>query len=144
MSPRLDFFGQKFQQMKGRYDQIKKEYRKDEKRLEEEETNQKHLEEALLITQTVAKKTQEELEYRISEIVTMALGSVFDDPYEFCIRFDIKRGKTEATMFFSREGEEIDPLNASGGGVVDVAALALRLSCYLITRPRPAPIFFFE
>jgi len=31
---------------------------------------------------------------------------------------------------------EVDPLSASGGGVVDVAAFALRLSCLCLSKPK--------
>jgi len=31
---------------------------------------------------------------------------------------------------------EVDPLTASGGGVVDVAAFALRVACLVLYRPR--------
>jgi len=93
-----------------------------------------NMEEALLIAQEVAQQTQEELEFQVSALVTNALASIFPDPYEFKVEFEIKRGKTEAAMFFTRGGEEIDPLTASGGGVVDIAAFALRLSAFLFLR----------
>jgi len=118
--------------LQGRRDQLREDYKRDKVKLKELKKKDKVLDEALTLTQIVAQKTQEELEYRISDIVTAALASVFPEPYRFKIKFEIKRGKTEARMFFTRDGEEIDPLTASGGGVVDVAAFALRLSCYLL------------
>ena len=36
---------------------------------------------------------------------------------------------------FVRNGREVDPIDASGGGVVDVAAFALRLSSLMLSRP---------
>ena len=88
------------------------------------------IEEAQLIIQEVAKQTQQELEYHISEVVSTALSSVFDDPYEFKVEFVIKRGKTEADLYFIRRKERVDPLSASGGGVVDVASFALRIALW--------------
>ena len=35
-------------------------------------------------------------------------------------------------------------MTAAGGGVVDVAAFALRLSCYLIMSPRPEPVIILD
>lgn len=55
--------------------------------------------------------------------------------YQFRIEFGRKRGRTEARLLFVRDGEEIDPISASGGGVVDVTAFALRLACLILTRP---------
>ena len=40
-------------------------------------------------------------------------------------------------MEFVRDGIVLDdPLNQVGGGVIDVASLALRLACILLTKPR--------
>lgn len=103
-----------------------------------------NLEEALLVAQEVAQQTQEELEYQISTLVTNALESIFPDPYEFHVAFEIKRGKTEAALYFTKDGEEIDPLTASGGGAVEIAAFALRLSAFLISAEKPPPIMIFD
>lgn len=85
---------------------------------------------ALLIIQTVAQQTQEQLEYRISELVTLALSSVFEDPYEFKVEYVVKRDKTEANFWFMRNDTYIHPLDAAGGGAVDVAAFALRATLW--------------
>lgn len=92
--------------------------------------------EAQRIVQHIAQFLQQQAHDRIASVVTRCLNAVFDDPYEFRIRFDQKRGKTEARLTFLRNGMELDdPLNEVGGGVVDVASLALRLSCILLSRP---------
>ena len=68
-------------------------------------------------------------------MVSRCLEAVFDEPYEFHLNFELKRGRTEARLSFVRDGVEVDPLTASGGGVVDVAAFALRLSCLMLAQP---------
>lgn len=90
-------------------------------------------ERAQALIQQVAQTTQQELEYRISELVTLALSSVFPDPYQFKLRFVVRRGKTEADLLFLHGDQEIDPLSASGGGVVDVAAFALRVALWRLS-----------
>ena len=92
--------------------------------------------EAQRITQIVAEAVQQEAHNQIAGVVSQCLSSVFDDPYEFKIRFERARGKTEAHLVFIRDGEEINPIDSSGGGVVDVAAFALRISCLMLTRPQ--------
>lgn len=95
------------------------------------------LEKAQLIIQAAAKATQEQLSYRISELTSLALAQVFTDPYELVVRFENKRGRTEAALLFrDGVGNEVDPMEASGGGVWDVASLALRLSLWSLQRPR--------
>lgn len=121
---------------KGQRDQILKE-------LERSEADNKRLylealycEEAQVIIINVAKITQEELEYHIGELVTLALASVFDNPYQFGAEFVQRRNRTECDLFFLRNGARIDPLSASGGGAVDVASFALRMSLWSLANPR--------
>lgn len=86
--------------------------------------------------QRIAQALQQSAHEQIARVVSSCLSAVFDDPYEFRIRFDCKRGRTEARLAFVRDGLELDdPLGEVGGGVVDVAALALRLACLLLARP---------
>lgn len=96
----------------------------------------KDTEEAQAITQSVAKLVQEEAHTKITSIVTQALSNVFPDAYEFKVNFETKRGKTEAELVFERADKQFPPMDATGGGAIDVAAFALRLSCLLLARPR--------
>lgn len=92
-----------------------------------------HVEEALNIAQQVAQEIQEQAHRQLSQVVTACLASIFDDPYEFEIQFERKRGKTEAKLVFTRDGEEYtDPLGESGGGAVDIASFALRISALVL------------
>lgn len=88
------------------------------------------------IVQVVAETLQNKIHSHIASIVTRCLEAVFDDPYEFRIIFEQKRGRTEARLMFERDGLQLDPKHGVGGGVVDAAAFALRLSCLLIRTPR--------
>ena len=97
--------------------------------------------EARILLQLVAKQTQSSLEYHISSLVTSALESVFDEPYEFKVRFTERRNKTECDLLFIKDGEEIGrPIESSGGGAIDVAALALRIAFWSLNKNRPVLI----
>jgi len=91
---------------------------------------------AQAILQESARLTQEQLQYRISQLVTLAMEAVFDEPYEVGLEFENARGKTTANLFFHREGERSDPLTASGGGAVDVAAFGMQVSLWTLQSPR--------
>lgn len=92
--------------------------------------------EAQTIVQGIAQTLQQRAHEKVAGVVTQCLNAVFEDAYEFRIRFDRKRGKTEARLTFVRDGLVLDdPLNEVGGGVIDVAALALRLAYLLLSRP---------
>lgn len=92
--------------------------------------------EALSLLQHIAQEVQQRAHVRISEVVSSCLAAVFDDPYELVVRFERKRGRTEAVLRFRRNHLEVDPLTACGGGQVDVAAFALRAACLALHRPR--------
>lgn len=92
--------------------------------------------EAQRILQLVARSVQQQVHDRIAGVVTRCLQSIFEDPYEFRIKFEEKRGKTEARLIFLRDGNEMeDPMECAGGGAVEVAAFALRLACLVLSRP---------
>lgn len=101
--------------------------------------------EAQRIIQMVAKTVQQEAHHKIAGLVSRCLAAVYDEPYKFRITFEAKRGKTEALFSFEdSEGHEIDPLTASGGGMVDVAAFALRLSAVMLTKQRPRRLLILD
>jgi len=89
------------------------------------------------IAQEAAEQIQQQVHKQISDIVNKCLQTIFDNPYEFKIRFVSKRGKTEAELIFMRDGRERKNV---GGGVVDVVAFALRLSSLLLTNNPVAPV----
>jgi len=96
------------------------------------------------IIQTVAQSVQQQAHEKITALVTRCLATVFDDPYTFQIKFERKRGKTDARMCFTRRGMELSPTEGVGGGVLDVAAFALRLACLMLQRPKRRRLVIFD
>ena len=96
----------------------------------------KLLEDAQIFLQKIAQETQEHLRFQIEDIVNLALETCFPGEYIFQIKFEISRGKTEAELVFldQKTKRQIDPMNASGGGVVDLTTFALRIACYALER----------
>lgn len=88
------------------------------------------------IISKVAVETQKTFEVQISSIVSMALTAVFPDPYEFLLRFETRRNQTEADIFLVKNGEEIDPEDSVGGGVMDVVSFALRVAVVVLRQKR--------
>jgi len=125
------------EQKKGKRKFIKDRLKASKKMAKKLKEDIKHHEEAQEIIQAVAQATQQQLEYHISELSSLALQSIFEDPYRLRLEFNLRRNKSEADLSFEREdGERIHPLSASGGGVVDVAAYALRVSLWSLVRTR--------
>ncbi|MDR1104360.1 MAG: AAA family ATPase [Endomicrobium sp.] len=95
-----------------------------------------YVEKAQAFLQKVAQETQEQLKIHVEDIVQLALDAIFPDRYTFEIQFTISYGKTIAELVFisKQTGHMVDPMIASGGGVVDVCSFALRLACWTLSR----------
>ena len=126
----------KLEQQKGQKQQIEKTINQ----LHTEITDQRKAllshERAREVIRDVGLKTQQELQFHISDIVSAALEAVFDDPYELKVEFVQRRNKTECDLTFVRGDMEIDPIEASGVGAIDVAAFALRIASWTMNHPR--------
>ena len=140
----IDDFRQKIERKKGQQSQLYKD-------LEIAQTTEETIsiaiagtEQAHILIQIVASKTQNQLEYRLSEIVSLALAAVFEDPYKLKVNFVIQRGKTECVLLFERKGELFDPLFSSGGGAVDIAAMALRVAIWSLTQPKTRNVLILD
>lgn len=118
--------------------------KRETKYLESAEVKAKAAQDAQEILQRIAQAVQQKVHQQISKVVSSCLETVFDDPYEFTIEFERKRGKTEASLRFVREGKSFDPLSSSGGGAVDVAAFALRVACLVLHRPRLSKVVILD
>jgi chromosome segregation ATPase len=93
-------------------------------------------EEAREIVRLVGIETQKQLQAHISDISSLALDAVFPDPYELIAEFVQRRNKTECDLYFVRDGEKVDPLEATGFGAVDVASFALRVASWAMEDPK--------
>lgn len=101
--------------------------------------------EARDIAQAVGEAVQRKAHKHVAGLVTRCLRAVFgESAYEFSIIFERKRNRTEARAVYLRDGNEVDPLTAAGGGTVDVTSFALRLSVLLMRHPRPRRVLFLD
>lgn len=98
-----------------------------EKDLETAKLAQQHL-------QTIAQQLQQHSHRHITKVVSRCLSAVFDERIELRIEFERKRGRTEARFTYLKNGYRVNP-KVSSGGVMDVAALALRLAALTLTLP---------
>ena len=94
-------------------------------------------EKAQIIFQAVAKKTQANLEIHFSDLITLALRSVFDEPLEFTMNVVARRNTTEVDLFLRDGGEaDDDPMDCSGGGALDIASFASRVAFWSLRKNR--------
>ena len=97
-------------------------------------------EQAREVIQTVAQKTLQNLEFRISNLGTLALKSVSPDFPELIARISMRRNQTEVDFLFKEFDVEQKPLESSGYGAVNIACYALRVSFWSLDKNRPVMI----
>jgi DNA repair exonuclease SbcCD ATPase subunit len=110
-------------------------------------TNRKHgknLTEAHEIIKIVGGETQQQIQYHISDITSLALESVFSNPYKLMMNFEERRGKIECDLLFERNGDIIKPKDAAGFGQMDIASLALRVAAWSMQSPRTRPTILID
>lgn len=88
------------------------------------------------IIKIVGRDTLAQLQTHISDVTSIAMDSVFPDAYKLQVDFVERHNKTECDLYFTRGEYRISPLEASGGGAVDVASFALRIASWCLRTPR--------
>lgn len=114
-------------------------------KIEAEKKYKEALTEATNILRNLYEQTQERFHGQVQQIVSYCLKEVFgEEAYEFRIKFMQKRNQVEAALVFVRNGEEFDPLQAAGGGVLAVACFALRMAVLYLMRKDVRPIMILD
>ncbi|HDY89979.1 MAG TPA: hypothetical protein ENH82_17895 [bacterium] len=132
------------ERQKGQKEQIQKSITDTIQTGKEKKRSLRQHEQAREIIREVGLKTQQQLSFHISDITSLALEAVFNDPYQLVVEFVQRRNKTECDLFFERDGERMDPLSASGGGAVDVASFALRIASWSMQRPKSRSVMILD
>ncbi len=135
---------QRLEQQKGKREQIVSDITDNKILLKEKKRELRRQEKAREVIREVGLKTQEQLQFHISEITSLALDSVFPEPYELVVEFVERRNRTECDITFKRDGEKMKPLDSSGGGAIDVASFALRVASWSMARPRSRSVLILD
>jgi len=75
---------------------------------------------------------------------TLMLKSIYGEEYKLVLSFEVKRGKSEAGISVFKDGMELSLDEETGGGIVDVAALAMRFALWGLMEPRTSPVFILD
>ncbi len=144
MADALEQFRQEVSERKGKRDSYSEQLEKEKKKREEAVHHGEKLQEAQMLVQETAKKTQSELEYHVSHLVTESIQSVFNEDISMILEFNSKRGSTEAEILLKDEnGHKALPRNSDGAGTVDIMSFGLRMVMYLLAEST-SPIFILD
>ena len=140
----VQYFRQRLEQEKGKRQQVEESLSRTKDEVSQLQRSLADHEEAREIIRMVGLKTQEQIQYHISDVTTLALESVFPDPYQLKVEFVQRRNKTECDLKFVRDNYEIDPMEASGVGAIDVASFALRIASWSMSHPRSRNVILLD
>lgn len=132
---RLKEINDTIQSLKGKRDLLLKNLTETQKKKKKAIKDEKNGRKAMAIIRKVGKETQQEIEYYLSEIPSLALSAVFDDPYSLDVEFVERNDRNEADITFLRGDNKITPLEFSGVGAVDVASFGLRPTIMNLQNP---------
>ena len=140
----IGFLRQTLEQHRGRQQQLQTTVAALEQRVRELKGSLRRHERAREIIREVGLSTQQQLQFHISEITTLALEAVFPEPYSLVAEFVQRRNKTECDLYFERNKERIDPISAAGGGAVDLASFALRVASWSMENPHSRNVLILD
>lgn len=142
----LQSIRQTFNEKRGEQKKIKRDLESDLSEKNKIEREISVSEKSLQIITAVAQVTQQELQFRICEPVSLALNAVYpENPYKFVADFQITNsGPIQCHLGFERNGFIISPLQASGGGPVDIASFALRVGALTLEKPSPRKVLILD
>jgi DNA repair exonuclease SbcCD ATPase subunit len=104
--------------------------------LKESATNQS---DARWVLTEVSQLTQSRFKSKVEALVTMAIQSVFDRPFEFFLEFERKRNKMECRPIVKElvngKYREFDPEEDMGGGIIDIISFAFRIVLWNLENP---------
>ena len=136
MSLTLEDFHKKVVSGRARLDLAEKSLADNRKKLEGLQADCSNQKKALALLQDVASKTQDQLKDAVQRSVQTCLDLLFPG-YEFAVNFVPKRGKVDTEFRICKGGAKLDPLDSSGGGLVDSVSFALRVGCLRLAGKRP-------
>jgi DNA repair exonuclease SbcCD ATPase subunit len=100
--------------------------------------------EARSVFAIMAKQVQIETTQHIEDLVTMAIQTVYEQPFTFHLLFEEKRNTISCTPIIKDGEDEYEPKHTMGGGVLDIIGFALRVVLWSMQEPRSRNIFILD
>ncbi len=88
---------------------------------------------ARLLLEQYSEIEQQQLKAKVEALVSRGLQTIFGMGYSFTIQMRMLRKQAAMEFTITRELVERDPMDAHGGGLVNVIALVLRLTIVALT-----------
>ena len=107
------------------------------------EIYEKHIKARWILSEVVLK-TQDKFKTKIEPLITSAIKSVFDRNFEFKLEFEEKRNKMECRPVILEDGDEFQPKDDLGGGMIDIISFAFRIVLWSLKNPKTRNSFILD
>ena len=92
----------------------------------------------------VGRITQETFKDRVESLVTLAIRSVYDRPFQFELKFEQQRNKAVCLPIIKEDDFEQMPKDDMGGGIIDLVSFAFRVILWSLERPQSRNVFILD
>ena len=134
-----------FMQSKVKYSLLVEDCKNKEQKIIEYKTSVENLSQARWIMSEVQKRFKE----RFENLITLAIQSVFDRPFRFCLEFERKRNQMECQVIIKeivngneRVYEELE--DEVGGSLIDIVSFAARVVLWSLEKPRSRNVIILD
>lgn len=122
----------KYHRLLGMQEMLVNQHTQIVQQLDEQSSLALAIDSASALVQTIAKETQEKIRVHLNSLVTKALQTVYpEDIHFFDLKFVSERNQTSVYPTLIKDGNELDPLDNSGG-MAEIIAFALRIALITI------------
>lgn len=94
------------------------------------------LQKVIVLFQKASEYARQQMKYTIDDITSNALQVVFGGDISFEMELGTRGGSPTAEFFVVEDGLKLSPMDAKGGGLVDVISVALRLAILELYEPK--------
>ena len=102
------------------------------------------VDQSIAILTKLAELKRKDLEERVESILTYALTSVFEQPYQFKIYSTLRGNQIRMEFKIEKNGAETDIIDGQGGGIVDVVSFVLRVVNLLLYKPNVRKLIILD
>ncbi len=133
----------KYHRLLGMQEMLVSQHTQIVQQLDEQSSLALAIDSASALVQAIAKETQEKIRVHLNSLVTKALQTVYpEDIHFFDLKFVSERNQTSVYPTLIKDGNELDPLDNSGG-MAEIIAFALRIALITIGK-KPKKIVMDE
>lgn len=144
MNERIEEIREQLIKMEGQEEYLEEQLESYESRLINLREDLENHFKARFIINEVSEQTQKQFTDKIEILATMAIKAVFDRDFTCKLILEKKHNKSECRIVIMEDGEEMDPTDECGGGMIDVMSFILRIILHTYENPQSRKVIILD